>query len=69
MKATIQPEAFSATFFYAGTVEEDGKEFNFTLGVTLDESGDVTSTSITYLDEEPSDAKLAEKTILEQFNK
>lgn len=69
MKATIQPEAFSATFFYSGTVEEDGKEFHFTLSATTDECGDVTSTSVTYLDGEPSDTELAEKTILEQFNK
>lgn len=69
MKATIEPEAFSATFFYTGTLEDAGEEFGFTLSVTLDESGDVASTSVTYTDGEPSDPELAEKTILEQFNK
>lgn len=69
MKATIESDAFSATYFYAGTLENDGEEFCFTLCVTLNESGDVTSTSVTYTDGEPSDPELAEKTILEQFNK
>lgn len=69
MKATIESDAFSTTYFYAGTLEDAGEEFCFTLCVTLNESGDVTSTSVTYTDGEPSDPELAEKTILEQFNK
>ena len=70
MKAFIETEAFCATFFFAGTLaEDDGRELDFTLSVTTNEAGDTTSTDITYIGEDPSNPELAEKLILEQYNK
>lgn len=64
----IEPEAFSSTNFHAGQYTQHGQEYGFTLAVTYDmDSGTVTSTELTWVDDQPEDADQAEEQILEEF--
>jgi hypothetical protein len=60
MKITIDKNPFSTTSYYAGIVEKEGEEYEFTIVETYDENTDSRETNVLFDIDEPQHPKYSE---------